>query len=234
MAVLIEMPVTIYQTFLGRCPSLSREYDLLKNFIVSRAPLSVRLDNVVECLCELDDAKLLLTRAKVSYPLASSYIEKGIRLAQKPFDASQIEYRKTAVQLRDHPQMNFAGYANWPPIWVSGAGSETYKKTLGEVGILIDVILNEAAPDKLFLRMEIKSEQRYCRVPADSEHWISESEMAMDRRRNPPGGADGQTESVERREALPDCERGAKPKGADGANWQTAPSLRRVDLSVAG
>ena len=41
-------------------------------------------ETVVECLCELDDAELLLTRAKVSYPLASSYIEKGIRLAQKP------------------------------------------------------------------------------------------------------------------------------------------------------
>jgi len=52
MAVLIEIPVAIYQTFLGRCPSLSREYELLKNFIVSRAPLSVRLGNVVECLCE--------------------------------------------------------------------------------------------------------------------------------------------------------------------------------------
>jgi len=169
MAVLIEMPVAIYQTFLGRCPSLSREYDLLKHFIVSRAPLSVRLGNVVECLCELDDAKLLLTRAKVSYPLASSYIEKGIRLAQKPFDASQIEYRKTAVQLRDHPQMNFAGYANWPPIWVSGADSETYKKNLGEVGILIGVILNQAAPDKLFLRMEIKSE-RYMGCLAFNDH----------------------------------------------------------------
>ena len=150
MAVLIEMPVTIYQTFLGRCPSLSREYDLLKNAVVSRTPVYVQLGNVVECLCELDDAELLLTRAKVSYPRASSYIEEGIRLAQKPLDASQIGYRKTAVQLRDHPQMNFAGYANWPPIWVSGAGSKTYKKHLGEVGTLIGVILNEAAPDKLF------------------------------------------------------------------------------------
>jgi len=159
MAVLIEMPVTIYQTFLGRCPLLSREYELLRNSIVSRTPVYVRLETVVEFLCELADAELLLTRAKVSYPPASSYIEKGIRLAQKPFDASQIEYRKTAVQLRDHPQMNFADYPNWPPIWVSGAGSETYKKTLGEVGIMIDVILNEAAPDRLFLRMEIKSER---------------------------------------------------------------------------
>ena len=169
MAVLIEMPVAIYQTFLGRCPSLSREHDLLKNFRVSRAPLYVRLGNVVECLCEPDDAELLLTRAKISYPLASSYIEKGIRLAQKPFDGSQIEYRKTAVQLRDHPQMNFAGYANWPPIWVSGAGSKTYKKNLGEIGTLIGVMLNNAAPDKLFLRMEIKT-GRYMGCLAFNDH----------------------------------------------------------------
>jgi hypothetical protein len=52
-------------------------------------------------------------------------------------------------------------HANWPPIWVSGAGYKTYKKNLGEVGTLIDVILNEVAPDKLFLRMEIKSERQY-------------------------------------------------------------------------
>ena len=169
MAVLIEMPVAIYQMFLGRCPSLSREYDLLKNAVVSRTPVYVQLGNVVECLCELDDAELLLTRAKVSYPRASSYIEEGIRLAQKPLDASLIGYRKTAVQLRDHPQMNFAGYANWPPIWVSGAGSKTYKKNLGEIGTLIGVILNNAAPDKLFLRMEIKT-GRYVGCLAFNDH----------------------------------------------------------------
>jgi len=160
MAVLIEMPVTIYQTFLGRCPSLSREYELLRNSVVSRTPIYGRFGNVVECLCELDDAKLLLTRAKVSYPLASSYIEEGIRLTRRTFDA---------VPLRDHPQMNFAGYPNWPPIWVSGAGSENYKKNLGEVGILIGIILNEAAPDRLFLRMEIKKE-RYMGCLAFNDH----------------------------------------------------------------
>ena len=95
MAVLIEMPVVIYQTFLGRCPSLSREYELLRNSIVSRTPIDVRLAIVVECLCELDDAELLLARAKISYPLATLYIEEGIRLTQKTFDAPQIEYRKT-------------------------------------------------------------------------------------------------------------------------------------------
>src|SRR5206468_10199131 len=97
IAVLIEMPVVIYQTFLGRCPSLSREYELLRNSVVRRTPVYVRFGNVVECLCQLDDAELLLTRAKVSYPLATSYIKEGIRLAQKTFNASQIEYRKAAA-----------------------------------------------------------------------------------------------------------------------------------------
>src|SRR6267142_7229862 len=58
----------------------------------------------------------------------------------------------------------------------------------------------------------------YCRVPSDSEHGISESKMAIGRRENLPGGRDGQTESMERREALPDRERGAEPKGASGTN----------------
>jgi hypothetical protein len=111
MAVLIEMPVTIYQTFLGRCPLLSREYELLRNSIVSRTPVYVRLGTVVEFLCELADAELLLTRAKVSYPLASSYIEEGIRLAQRTFDAAQIEYRKTAVENIWHFSSNCT---EWP------------------------------------------------------------------------------------------------------------------------
>jgi len=59
------------------------------------------------------------------------------------------------MQLRNHPQMNFAGYRNWPPIWVSGDGSKTYKKNTGEIGILIATVLHDAAPDRLFLRTEI-------------------------------------------------------------------------------
>ena len=67
------------------------------------------------------------------------------------------------VQLRDHPQMNFAGYPNWPPIWVTGGGSGNYsgnyKKRLGEIGILIGSILHDVAPGRLFLRMEIDYER---------------------------------------------------------------------------
>ena len=59
------------------------------------------------------------------------------------------------MQLRDHPQMNFGGYRNWPPIWVSGDDSKIHKTNIGEIGILTAVVLHDAAPDKLFLRTEI-------------------------------------------------------------------------------
>lgn len=98
MAVLIEMPLAIYQGFLGRCPLASREYEILRNSVVNDTPLYLRVGSVVEFLCEIDDAKLILTRAKLFYPVAVSYIEEGIRIAGKPTSgASQIEYRKTVT-----------------------------------------------------------------------------------------------------------------------------------------
>jgi len=73
------------------------------------------------------------------------------------------------MQLRKHPQMNFAGCRNWPPIWVSSEGLKTYKKHSGEIGILIAAVLLGAAPDKLFLRTEIDHEQyRGCRPLTDA------------------------------------------------------------------
>jgi integrase len=78
------------------------------------------------------------------------------------------------------------------------------------------------------------SGHKTCSVPPDSEHWISESEMAIDRLENQLGGTDGQTKSVERGEALPDCQRSTESKRAHRTNSQTAPGFRRVDLPVAG
>ena len=76
--------------------------------------------------------------------------------------------------------------------------------------------------------------KKICRVPADSEHEIRESKMAIDRRLKPPGGSDGQTESMERREALSDRQRSAESKRAARTNRQTASGLRRIDLPMAG
>jgi hypothetical protein len=92
MTALVEMPLGIYQGLLGRCVLSSREYELLKNSVVSRSPIYLRFRNVVESLCELDDAKLLLNRAKLFYPGAVSYIEEGIRMAGKwSSDVPQIK-----------------------------------------------------------------------------------------------------------------------------------------------
>jgi hypothetical protein len=99
MPVLIEMPLTIYQAFLGRCILGSRESERLRNSVLSHAPIYVRFGNVVECRCELEDAELLLTRAKLSYPLATSYIEEGMRLAKQTSDTSQIEYRRSPREI---------------------------------------------------------------------------------------------------------------------------------------
>ena len=55
---------------------------------------------MVEILCELDDAKLLLNRAKLFYPAAVSYIEEGIRLAGKGSSGvPQIKILKTVFRM---------------------------------------------------------------------------------------------------------------------------------------
>src|SRR5512135_2565543 len=82
-------------------------------------------------------------------------------------------------------------------------------------------------------RIKARVKKGGCRVPPDSEHGVSESKMAIERRGSLPGGRDGQTESMERREALSDRQRSAESKRAGGADRQAAPGLRRVDLPVA-
>jgi hypothetical protein len=59
---------------------------------------------------------------------------------------------------------------------------------------------------------------------------MSDSRMARERRESLLGGIDGQTESVERAGALPDCERSAESKGADG----TGLNPRVTTLSIQG
>ena len=69
------MPVRVYYAFLGRCPTASREYAVLKNSMVEPIPLG---NYNVETLCEVHDAELLLDRAKQFYPEAVPYIEQAL------------------------------------------------------------------------------------------------------------------------------------------------------------
>lgn len=69
------MPVRVYFAFLGKFPSVSRGYAVLKTSIVRSAPPG---DYNVETLCEVQDTELLLDRAKLLCPDAVPYIEQAL------------------------------------------------------------------------------------------------------------------------------------------------------------
>ena len=95
MAVRIEMPLVIYHSFLGRCLLDSREYQILKNSVIGHVPEYLPDGNIVEFLCTIGDAKLILARARLFYPTAASYIEEGIRTASSV--VAHIEYRRSVT-----------------------------------------------------------------------------------------------------------------------------------------
>ena len=87
MGILVKMPLDTYQNFLGRFPLLSRGYAILRNSIIE--PTNTGDSSIVEMLCEIDDARLILERANRFYPLAAPYIEKALT------SVNRGEYRKS-------------------------------------------------------------------------------------------------------------------------------------------
>lgn len=75
------MPVRVYFAFLGRCPTGSREYAVLKTSTVQPLPVG---DYNVETLCEVHDTELLLDRAKRFCPEAVPYIEQALISVRAP------------------------------------------------------------------------------------------------------------------------------------------------------
>jgi hypothetical protein len=61
------------------------------------------------------------------------------------------------MRLRDHPQMNYRGQANWPPVWFR-LKSEQPKKMMGEVGVLIESLWHAHLAKRLFLSMKFDQE----------------------------------------------------------------------------
>jgi len=58
------------------------------------------------------------------------------------------------MKLRDHPLLSHHGVSNWPPTWLWGGGNR-YVNTIGEAGVLKDVMLTSVEPyEKCFLIME--------------------------------------------------------------------------------
>ena len=81
MAILITMPVKIYDGLLSKCAMLSREYLILRNGVV-RHDLDGGTSATVEILCEPPRARFLRDFASLVYPGAVPYIEQSIKRSE--------------------------------------------------------------------------------------------------------------------------------------------------------
>ena len=78
--VLIRLPPEHYDLFVGALEITSAQYTILKNNLVARQQSSQE-PPIVEVLCDLDEAKLLLEAAKRVYPDAMPFIEDAMSVA---------------------------------------------------------------------------------------------------------------------------------------------------------
>jgi hypothetical protein len=78
--VLIRLPPEHYDLFVAACEITSPEYTILKNNIVARHQSSEG-PPMVEILCTMDEAKLLLEAARRVYPEAVPFIEDAMSVA---------------------------------------------------------------------------------------------------------------------------------------------------------
>jgi hypothetical protein len=78
--MIIEMSLDHYDRFLEKCDGSSREYEILKNGLIVRHPKDGHYERLIEILCEVREAQMLLAIARRLYPEAVSPIEKAIAI----------------------------------------------------------------------------------------------------------------------------------------------------------
>ena len=82
MKILIEMPLEHYNPFVAKCGSGTQEYSTLINGMVVR-DADTGEKQLIEILCEKDEAKRLLDVASRLYPKAMPAIEAGMDIAHE-------------------------------------------------------------------------------------------------------------------------------------------------------
>ena len=78
--VLIRLPPEHYDLFAAACEITSPAYTILKNNLVARHQTSDE-PPLVEILCDMEEAKLLLEAARRVYPEAVPFIEDAMSVA---------------------------------------------------------------------------------------------------------------------------------------------------------
>lgn len=64
------------------------------------------------------------------------------------------------MQLRDHPNLvRNSGYAVWPPHWTTTRHEDFNEKPHGEIGILLDVVMQPLIDNKIFMFVDQKGKR---------------------------------------------------------------------------
>ena len=77
---MIQLPPEHYDVFVAACEITSPEYTILKNNIVARHQSSEE-PPMIEIVCDMDEAKLLLETARRLYPEAVPFLEDAMSVA---------------------------------------------------------------------------------------------------------------------------------------------------------
>ena len=112
MNCILKMPVRVYLEFLRRCELTSREYAVLKS---SHVEPILPGDYNVETLCDVNDADLLLDRAKQLSPQAIPYIEQALTSVRHLWLCSEGSYfspRQPALRIPDCSMFWFRSLKN--------------------------------------------------------------------------------------------------------------------------
>ena len=77
---MIQLPPEHYDLFVAACEITSPEYTILKNNIVARHQSSEE-PPMIEIMCDMEEAKLLLETARRLYPEAVPFLEDAMSVA---------------------------------------------------------------------------------------------------------------------------------------------------------
>ena len=80
----IELPLDVYDHFVGCCDPESQETSILKRGIIIRRPKGNHYERIAEISCKPDEANALLATAAKFCPNAVPFIEKALTSGNDP------------------------------------------------------------------------------------------------------------------------------------------------------
>jgi hypothetical protein len=101
MTVLVSFPMARHLGLLGRCGIASREYVILRKGVFGEIQEPAGRKLIVETLCSIEDAELLLSHARSFYHAAVQYIEAAIHGDTEGGSGASAPTQADPLQLSD-------------------------------------------------------------------------------------------------------------------------------------